>query len=41
MNDIIINQAQQAVRCYVMIVLNVLTNIDLIAFIPTRRHACV
>jgi len=28
--------------CYVMIVLfNVLTNTDLIAFIPTQRHACI
>jgi len=28
--------------CYVMIVLfNVLTNTDLIGFIPTQRHACI
>jgi len=38
---IIINQEQQVMRCYDMTVLNVLTNIDLIAFIATRRHACV
>jgi len=24
-----------------MIVLNVVTNIDLVAFIPTQRHACL
>jgi len=38
---IIIKQAQQIMRCYIVIVLNVLTNTDHIAFIPTRRHGYV
>jgi len=28
-------------RCHVNDFFNVLTNIDIFAFIPTRKHACV
>ena len=35
------NQEKQVMRCHVMIVLNVLANTDLFAFIPTGTHACV
>jgi len=34
-NGNIINQAQQLLHSYVIIVYNVLTGIDLVAFIPT------
>ena len=34
-------QAQQVMRCYTMIVSTVLTDTDLIAIIPARRHASV
>jgi len=37
----IITNYAQVMLCDVMIVLRYLTNIDLVAFIPTRKHACV